>query len=281
MEKQLPTSAGLIAALALALSSESAAAAPPAPDVPISAVSERASVVIRFDADNLPAALADRVERDFRAELETALDSAQLQLVGSDELAGRSLWVRLTAFDSEARDYEVEMVMIGDSILSTIPRVTCGACNERRLVESLVQSATTLNGAFERARASTIAANCETRGQEAEPPPPPPSTPSKLGSMGYAGAALLGAGATGIAAGAFMIGRAVQYSPNLTEPLDTIPARAEVGASVVGVAVLGLIGGAVLIGFDLQREPASGRGRAQIRPQLSPTYAGALVDFQF
>lgn len=286
METNLSACAGLIASFALLWPSRPCLAAPPPPppDIPISTSESAPTVAVFFDGGPLPPELAGRIERGLISELENRRALRGVELVGHGSAASHSLQVRVVSLNSDARDYEVELTLLGGSTRTTLPRSTCPACNERHLIEHLAEVAIELHAAHEERAPSAEGTDCpESTPAPAVSAAPKPRSKFRLGGYGYAGIVFMSMGVAGSAAGAYFLGRSTELHAASYEAEGSIPLTSDLtlGAPMLAAGVAAITGGTALFVVGLRRGLASRNGRAQLTPQLAPGYVGGQLHLRF
>lgn len=277
MGKQLPTCAALIlAALGLLGPASPAAASPPPP--PPTLPAER-SVALVLDLGILEADLGQRFTALVHERLDPILNDAGLRLVEPDRVAQQSLRIRVTAFDSDRRDYELQLRMSGGDAQLSLAPIQCEACSEARLVTLVADNVARL-------LARQAEAEARQRPQpKANPNPDPsdaPSAPPKrtLGALGYSGLGLLGVGLAASLTGAYLLNRGVETVGHGSGPYLDIRDSRPYGATFLGIGALVAGTGAALLVVDLRRPQAKRSGR-KVALQVAPIYQGLQLRGRF
>lgn len=275
MGKQLPTCAGMILGALLLMGPGARAIAAPPP----SSSTEQPSlpVWLDFDSGSLDANAKERLHEQLSAKLVPVFEDAGMHLVDTADLAARTLRVRVVSFDATRRDYEVQLELLGRDETSKVPSSKCDACSEARLVALVAEdTAALLSGPI----AADESAPC--------PAPSPQPSPANLdtrgpprertvGSLGIAGAALLGSGVLTIAAGTyFAVDRAIAL-PKRTEHPDKIVAEPAMGPITIAVGAVAAGVGATLLAVDIKRQ----KKRRTVAFQVTPTYWGINITRRF
>jgi hypothetical protein len=227
-------------------------------------------VNLTIDTSLLDSAVAARLEPEIARQLGPVLEQADLHVVTSPEVGEQTLSVRVTAFDEEQRNYEVDLQLGGEGEVTTLVTVTCNACNEKRLIAELVEEIPRLVELHEENHAkdgNTIPLDQPGVDRPAPEVPnrlvdsPEREFPrmSALGGVGI-GAVLLGVG--GFVAGGIELERGTVYDdPTRTPPVWTGTYHQPLGRAVLGVGAVVLAGGVTMLAIDLIRMKKRRDGR--------------------
>jgi hypothetical protein len=272
MEEPLRAFTGMmLVATICALGPGVGAAAPPAlRDEATSRVS------LTFDVAIVEPELGARLEQQLAERLGPVLAGEDLRVVSAAEAPDRSMNVRIIAFDEEQRDYDVELQMTGEGADATLPVIRCEACNERRLVEKVIENTPRLVELHDMNR-EPVTQNPSSGASPAGGPSPGMPMPL-IGKLGFSGVGLMGVGVTALASGAYLLGRDIE-SANTAQPWVDIRDFRPAGAAtlVAGFVVTGL--GATLLALDLVGAHKARPPRLALR--LSPSYVGFQIQQQF
>jgi hypothetical protein len=259
----------VLAAMLLVRASVVEAAPPAAPEG-----TAESRVNLAFDTTILGPDVAARLEPELMKQLGPVLEQADMQVVPRPDVADQTLSVRVTAFDEEQRNYEVDLQLGSEGGVATLVTVTCDACNERRLVGKLVEET---SGLVARHQENLEKDEEQLPLPPVEPPPEPPKRP--IGSLGRTGAVMVGFGVMAVATGSFLYGSGVGMgvgAPKHEREPHTLR-FAGVGTFAAGLLVAGL--GTTLLAVDLNR---ANKGRARrFGVQVTPTYVGVQIQQRF
>jgi hypothetical protein len=263
--KRLPIKFVMSAAMSL-LGLPVAAAPPPA--APDGAAGLRVNLAI--DTSLLDSAVAARLEPEIARQLGPVLEQADLHVVSPPEVGEQTLSVRVTAFDEEQRNYEIDLLLGDEGGVSTLATVTCDACNEMRLIAELVEEIPRLVELHEENHAKDGNAIPldkpgvdrpvpEVSNRVADSPEREFTRMSALGGVGI-GAVVLGVG--GLLAGGIELERGKVYDdPMRTPPVWTGTYHQPLGRAVLGVGAVVLAGGVTMLAVDLIRMKKRRDGR--------------------
>jgi hypothetical protein len=271
MVEQLRTRASVIVGVLVLLgSSAEAVAAPPPPPPPD-------AVTLEYEMSVLDADLATRIQRQLEAEIESSRGDGTWSFDGTPGSIQRRLQIRVVAFDEDRRDYEVQIDASAGGETETVSVIRCEACNERRLVEVVVENLEPLVVAPTQ-KIAAVPLPVERSSPADEPSEVPVRRPRALTGMGVAGAVMLGVGVSASAAGGYMLVREPDRRPALASARTKVVDVRPWGAASVGVGVLVTSVGAALLATDLR-----GRrdGRSRVTPLLSPTFVGLQYHRRF
>jgi hypothetical protein len=259
-----------------------AMAAPPAP--PDGDAGPR--VNLTCDASVLGADVAPRIEHDIAEQLGPVLEQANMLVVAAPENAEQTLSVRVTAFDEEQRNYDIDLELRSDGGVATMVLVECPVCTERRLIAKLAEEIPRLIEVHqEKLGKDGNAITPELRPQEelAEVDQPVAEVRKRrLGPLGITGAAMLGVGVAALATGGYLLDRGVEVEGGVVvEEVSSIPTvdylPPGVATLAAGFVAAGV--GATLLALDLART-RKGRVR-RFALQMTPTYVGIQIHQRF
>lgn len=283
MAEHLPTKLVMFGAMAL-LGLPVQAAPPPAPDG-----AAQLRVDLAIDASLLESSVAARLEPEIAKQLEPVLERADLDVVSSPRVGEQRLSVRVTAFDEERRNYEVDLQLGNAGGVMTLVTATCDACNERRLIAALVEEVPRLVelhrgncnkcGALSDVGESGVGSSDPER--LGDSPEMHAKRMSALGGVGI-GVAVLGVGA--LVAGGVELRRGKVYDDvQPTDGVRTFLDHGPPGVAMLGAGAVVLAGGVTMLVIDLIRmkQRRAGHLAGRVYPRWDDHSVGLEFSLRF
>lgn len=279
MAKRLPTKLVMFGAMAL-LGLPVEAAPPPAPH---GAAGLRVNLVI--DASLLDSGVAARLEPEIAKQLEPVLEEADLHVVSPPEVGEQMLSVRVTAFDEEQRNYEVDLQLGSEGKAATSVTVNCDACNERRLIAELVEEIPKLVELHEGNFGEDGNANDLEQPSVVEPDPArlgdsPETKPERMGALGGVGIGVAALGVAALIVGGVELSQGKVYEdvPGTPPEWPYVDHRPP-GIALLGVGAVVLTGGVTMLVVDLIQMKK--RRAGHLAGRVSPLWDAHSVGLEY
>lgn len=284
MAKRLPTKFVMFGAmLLLGLPVEAASTPDGAAGLPVD---------LAIDTSLLDSAVAARLEPEIANQLGPVLEEADLHVVSPPEVGEQMLSVRVTAFDEEQRNYEVDLQLGSEGGVTTLVTVNCDACNERRLIAELVEEIPRLLELHE--------GNCAKDGNAIPLEKPgvdrpvsevskrlvdsPEMKPKRMSALGGVGIGFVVLGVGGLVAGGVELGRGKVRDNSRPSPLYwTGTNHQPLGRELLGVGAGVVAGGVMMLAVDLIRmkKRRAGRPTGRVYPLWDHHSVGLEYSLRF